>query len=254
MDDPTAVAALFARVKKRNDAGRAPGPSVDDLSAGHAHFSHALCPVVCRPGIREPQQLTQAESPNPVRISPSEDDNIPDAAAREALNTRAIRDILNSLTRNKAPGDDGFTIETLLPNIDSMAAALSSTYQFYLDIGSVPSAWSHGILMPVYKGKGRRADWSSQQPIVLLNLFRKIFETAFAKMITPLADISPFQGGFQKGRGTLEMVRVIHHILDHRRRKQQQSWIALLDIDLQDTKEAAAFLRSGKKNLWNGSK
>ncbi len=64
----------------------------------------------------------------------------------------------------------------------------------------VPTDWTKVIIVPVYKGKGRREECGSYRGISLLSITRKVYEKVIIERVQRLTKekISKEQGGFRK--------------------------------------------------------
>ncbi len=72
------------------------------------------------------------------------------------------------------------------------------------DGGVVPADWTKAIIVPVYKGKGRRGDRGSYRDISLLSVPGKVI-TERVQQLTE-EKISEEQGGFRMGRECVDQI------------------------------------------------
>jgi len=89
-----------------------------------------------------------------------------------------IEEICSSITRLKnglAAGIDGIALEILRHAIGQISFDLHTLLSKIWRSGRVPADWKDGIIIPLYKGKGSKADCSSYRPISLLSEPGKIF-------------------------------------------------------------------------------
>jgi len=72
----------------------------------------------------------------------------------------------------------------------------------------VPADWKNGVIIPLYKGKGSKADCSSYRPISLLSVPGKVFGLVFLGCLRPLltAKRLPEQSGFTTDRSTANAI------------------------------------------------
>ncbi len=70
----------------------------------------------------------------------------------------------------------------------------------------VPADWTKAIIVPIYKGKGRRGGCGSYRGISLLSVPGKIYGKVITERVQRLTEekISEEQGGFRKGRGCVD--------------------------------------------------
>ncbi len=92
------------------------------------------------------------------------------------------------------------------------------------DGGVVPADWTKAIIVPVYKGKGRRGECGSYRGIGLLSVPRKVYGEVITERVQRLTEekISEEQGGFRKGRGCVDKIfslrMVVEKILEKRKK------------------------------------
>ncbi len=67
----------------------------------------------------------------------------------------------------------------------------------------MPEDWKKAIIVPIYKGKGKREECKSCRGISLLSVPREIYGRILNERIMKKTDksVGDEQGGFQKGRG-----------------------------------------------------
>ncbi len=97
--------------------------------------------------------------------------------------------------------------------------------------GGVPADWTKAIIVPVYKGKGKRGECGSYRGISLLSIPGKVYGKVIIERVRRLTEekISNEQGGFRKGRGCVEQVFsfriVVEKILAKGKKYMLPSWI-----------------------------
>ncbi len=74
--------------------------------------------------------------------------------------------------------------------------------------GVVPEDWTKAIIVPVYKGKGRRGDCGTYRGIRLLSVPGKVYGKVITERVQRLTEekISEEQKGFRKGRGCVDQI------------------------------------------------
>ncbi len=89
--------------------------------------------------------------------------------------------------------------------------------------GGVPAGWTKVIIVPVYKGKGRRGDWGSYRGISLLSVPGKVYEKVRTERVQRLTEekISEEQGGFRKGRGCVDQIFFLQNDRKNIRKKEK---------------------------------
>lgn len=114
----------------------------------------------------------------------------------------------------RAPGVDGLPAEVFKAGGYGVASLLECLSKSSLKQGCCPLEWSQGLVYPIYKGKGAEDDFCNRRPITVLPVVRKIFERVILPSIEAgVGDLSIFQGGFRKKRGTLDQCLVLDSLL-----------------------------------------
>ncbi len=66
--------------------------------------------------------------------------------------------------------------------------------------GEVPEDWKRAIIVPLYKGKGGRSEFSSYRGISLLSVAGKVYGRILTERLMEVTEgkVSEEQGGFRK--------------------------------------------------------
>ncbi len=74
----------------------------------------------------------------------------------------------------------------------------------------MPADWTKAIIVPVYKGKGRRGEYGSYRGVSLLSIPRKVYGKVIIERVQRLAEekIGEEQGGFRKGSSVRKRKRL----------------------------------------------
>ncbi len=72
----------------------------------------------------------------------------------------------------------------------------------------MPADWTKAIIVPVYKGKGKRRECGSYRGISLLSIPGKVYGKVIIERVQQLTEekISEEQGGFSKERGCVDQI------------------------------------------------
>ncbi len=105
--------------------------------------------------------------------------------------------------------------------------------------GGVPADSTKVIIVPVYKGKGRRGECGSYRGISLLSIPGKVYGKVIIETVQRLTEekISEEQGGFRKGRECVDQIisftMVVEKILafmNLEKAYDRVDWLALWDV------------------------
>ena len=122
------------------------------------------------------------------------------------------RKSLETFQNDKAPGEDGFTIEFYKCFFDLLGNDLLASFNEAHAKGQLSISQRRGIITFTPKEDGSLLDLSNWKPIRLLNVDLKIAAKAIAKHLEPILAtlIHPDQTGFVKGRYIGENIRLIN--------------------------------------------
>jgi len=171
----------------------------------------------------------------------SGDGGVPtDAPTLKEVNTAVGR-----LKNGKLAGFDGITTELLNHSIDSSGPALHNLFCRVWVTGSVPADWRDGIIIFLYKGKGRQSECGSYRPITILSVPGKALAHILLAQIQPLliSKRKPQQSVFTPGRSTSEAVLALRLLSDLHREFSQPLYVAYVNLK-------PAFDSVDKEALW----
>ncbi len=97
----------------------------------------------------------------------------------------------------------------------------------------VPADWTKAIIVPVYKGKGRRGECRSYRGISLLSIPRKLYGKVIIERVQRLAEekIGEEQGGFRKGRGCVDQIFCFRMVVEKILAKGKKLYAAFMDLE-----------------------
>ncbi|XP_045460890.1 uncharacterized protein LOC123671209 [Harmonia axyridis] len=132
-----------------------------------------------------------------------------------------VESTINNLKRNKSPGYDGITGETLGKIKDEISVPLAHILNEVLQSGCCPKEFKLSIVRPIYK-KGTRESPSNYRPISLITSFAKVFEKIVGTRLNSYLEkyeiISHNQFGFREGKSATDAVSylsdMVYRILD----------------------------------------
>ena len=133
------------------------------------------------------------------------------------LTYEECKKILETFQNDKAPGEDGFTVEFYTYFFELLGNDLIASFNEAHDKGELSISQRRGIITLIPKEDGSLLDLSNWRPITLLNVDLKIASKAIAKRIEPTLPnlIHSDQTGFVKGRYIGENIRLISDIMEY---------------------------------------
>ena len=104
------------------------------------------------------------------------DDTIARLSALNDLITEAeIDSTIKTLKSDKSCGCDEIVNEYITSTKNLMLPIYTSLFNIILDAGNIPSDWTRGIILPIYKNKGSKRDPANCRSITILNFVGKLF-------------------------------------------------------------------------------
>ncbi len=122
---------------------------------------------------------------------------------------------------------------------------LTQAFQDVQRYGVAPGInFAEGLMSPIYKQKGERADIASYRPITLLNTDYKLFTKILAMRLSGAAAelIHEDQAGFMKGRSIADQTKQLRMIIDYAEAVEENGLIVALDQEKAYDKVAHDYL------------
>ena len=142
-----------------------------------------------------------------------------------------LTDVLKDLKRNKAPGPDRLTAESLKTLDYVVEAELLKALNACFLSKTVPSAWKEANIVSIFKGKGSDSDPASYRPISSLNVVYKVYAAMLQRRLAAAhdAELRSTQYGFRANRSTLQPLFILRRLQDYSLKTGQPMHILLLD-------------------------
>ncbi len=111
------------------------------------------------------------------------------------------------------------------------------------DVRCPPPCW---LVVPSYKGKGRREECNNYRGISLLSVPGKIYGRIFNEKMMKITDkcVGAEQGGFWKGRGCVDQIFAVKILVEKYLEKDRKLSAAFMDLE-------KAYDRVDRKGLWD---
>ncbi len=96
----------------------------------------------------------------------------------------------------------------------------------------MPEDWRKAIIVPLYKGKGKREECNNYRGISLLSVPGKIYERILNERMMKITDksVGDEQGGSRKGRGSVDQIFALK-ILVEKYLKDRKLFAAFMDLE-----------------------
>ncbi len=108
----------------------------------------------------------------------------------------------------------------------------------------VPEAWRKAIIVPLYKGKGKREECNNYRGISLLSVPGKIYGKILNEKMMKITDknVSDEQGGFWTGRGCVGQIFAVKILVKNYLEKDRKLFAAFMALE-------KAYDRADRKGL-----
>ena len=136
---------------------------------------------------------------------------------------------LESITMNKASGDDGIPVELFQILKDDAVKVLHSICQQIWKTQQWPQDWKRSAFIPIPK-KGNAKECSNYHTIALISHTSKVmFKILQARLQQYVNyELPDVQAGFRKGRGTRDQIANIRWIMEKAREFQKSKRVLFL--------------------------
>ena len=154
---------------------------------------------------------------------------------------------IRKLKKEKAPGGDGITNEVWMYGSERVIARVVEIMNRIWKGKGFSLQWRGGIIIPIYK-KGSREETKNYRGITLLSTMYKVYAMVIGERLKSELEekkiLPDSQGGFREGRGTIDNVYILNHLIEKEIKKKLGKMYALF-VDLR-----AAFDSVDRKKLW----
>jgi len=153
------------------------------------------------------------------------------------IKPETVHSVLKGLDRGRGPGNDKKPYELYKygggRNLKSaIVTVLATMFTMLIAAGSIPKAWCAALVVPIYKGKGSIFYPGNWRPIRLLPCVGKIMVECMRvqELGGARAKLNEFQCAFRRGRGTIDHLFVLVHLLLLRTRQRKKTYTAFIDV------------------------
>jgi hypothetical protein len=171
-----------------------------------------------------------------------------------------IRNAIKGLKNGKSAGVDKICNEFIKHSVDKMIPLYMILFNKILDTGSIPSDWSTGLIVPIYKNKGDIMDTNNYRGITLIScvakLFTSILNTRLTNFLQDNSVLHENQTGFRKGYSANDHIFLFKCIIDLFCFKKQKLFCAFIDYQkaFDTVWRAGLWYKLQKSGILKGSK
>jgi retron-type reverse transcriptase len=155
-----------------------------------------------------------------------------------------VRGAIKSMGVGKAPGEDGLPAEVFILGGECMVVCLTLLLNLFSMIQVMPSQWNNALVCLIYKQKGSAKEVKNYRPISLTIVAKRVYEKLIDSQLEETKKLlSPFQGGFRKGRSTLHQVYYLAELMQTQKQEKKDIHNVFLDL-------RAAYDTVDRRILW----
>lgn len=163
------------------------------------------------------------------------DETIASSSALNDFITEAeIDSTIKTLKSDKSCGCDEIVNEYITSTKHFMLPIYTSLFNIILDSGNIPSDWTRGIIIPIYKNKGSKRDPANYRPITLLSCLGKLFTSILNKRLYKYLDennlLSETQSGFRKEYSTIDNIFALYALQEYCKSKKMKLYSCFIDF------------------------
>ena len=164
----------------------------------------------------------------------------------EGISREEIRLEIKRLKKGKAAGIDGIRNEAWMMGGDKVSVKLEEIYRKIWEGEGFPEKWRIGVVVPIWK-KGDKNVVGNYRGVTLTSTAYKIYANILNKKLVKELDEKGgwgrTQAGFRKGRGTIENIKILKHLVGRRLKEKKKVWAFFMDLK-------GAFDKIDRKVLW----
>ena len=164
------------------------------------------------------------------------------------ITANEIIDAVRNLKNNKASGIDGITNEYIKASIDILLPVYVKLFNIIYDQGTVPSAWTTGIIKPIYKQKGNKQEPDNYRPITILSCLGKLFTSVLNNRLKIYTEMENYIGeeqiGFRENYSTIDGIFSLYMLIDLMKKRRKKLFCAFIDLKI-------CFGSVWREGLWN---
>lgn len=187
----------------KDKEGRLVGEEEEQLKVWKEYFQDILNPM-------SEEQLDEMVEEGTSLAEVVEGEGMVNPPTREELER-----VVGKLKNNKTPGKNGITAENIKYGGPALVQIIYEMIKEVWEKEVMPREWSKAIVHPIHK-KGDKAECNNYRGIALLDTVYKVTATLIKQRLEECAGnrIGEYQGGFRKGRGTVDQIFLLKHVME----------------------------------------
>ena len=131
----------------------------------------------------------------------------------------------------KAAGPSGIVAEMLAAFGEKGVDLLTRLTECVFSNGVIPTDWQESFILNLYKGKGDALERGNYRGLKLTDQVMKLAEHVLEIQIRQMININEIQFGFVPGRGTTDVIFIIHQLQEKYLAINKPLYLAFLDLE-----------------------
>ena len=142
-----------------------------------------------------------------------------------------VEKAIRAMKSGKAPGENGITANMLKALGLIAVEPLTKLLQLAYRRKEIPEEWCSATIIPLFK-KGDRTRCGNYRGISLLDVCLKVYEKVLLNRIGLTIDpyMRETQAGFRPGRGCVDQIFTLRHLLQHRHEFRRKTLVCFVDF------------------------
>ena len=147
---------------------------------------------------------------------------------KRTIDIQNIIDAVKQLKRRKAGDSDGWQNEMILEGGTEMNYSILHMFNQILEDQKIPSQWKEMTIKSIHK-KGSKLLMENRRGLFLTNILSKLFERVLENVTREQIQMSQYQSGGQRKRGTCDNQIMMNAVIDQNRRLKKKTYLYFAD-------------------------
>ena len=148
----------------------------------------------------------------------------------EPISSQEMRKAIKRMKRKKSNGPDLIPNEVFIEADNNTLNIHRRIMNKILQEGKIPTQWSQGEIIRIYKGKGKKGKCSNERGITLASNAGKLLERIINNRAETTVQMSDLQAGGKRGRATVDHIRIIKDLITTSKQRKGKPTVAFLDV------------------------
>ena len=148
--------------------------------------------------------------------------------APNEITNEDVKIAVKRLKRKKVADREGWLNEIIIEAGEEMTISLTHMFNAIMKEMTIPKQWTDMIIQSIHK-KGTKAHMENRRGLFLTNIISKVFEKVLDNITRDEVQISEYQCGGQRGRGTIDNHIMLNAVVDNNSRIGKKTYMYFAD-------------------------